>query len=69
MKTKMKYTDLQKEGYINVHSATCRGYVSRKLRPEDYSIVSYSGKYGDGFKALLPNKQSTNYSIVEYWVK
>ena len=42
------------------------GYVSRKLKNVVYK---YSGKFGNGFIVAYPNYNSTNFSIVEYWIQ
>ena len=50
------------------HEATCRGYLSRKLSPEELPVYPYKGKFGRGFKVLLPNWESTRYSRVKYFI-
>ena len=50
------------------HEATWRGYLSRKLSPEELPVYPYTGKFGKGFKVLLPNWESTNYSRVKYFI-
>lgn len=50
------------------HEATWRGYLSRKLSPEELPVYPYMGKFGRGFKVLLPNWESTNYSRVKYFI-
>ena len=50
------------------HEATCRGYLSRKLSPEELPVYPYTGKFGRGFKVLLPNRESTSYSRVKYFI-
>lgn len=50
------------------HEATCRGYLSRKLSPEELPVYPYTGKFGKGFKVLLPNWGSTNYTRVKYFI-
>lgn len=50
------------------HEATCQGYLSRKLSPEELPVYPYTGKFGRGFKVLLPNWGSTNYSRVKYFI-
>lgn len=50
------------------HESTWRGYVSRKLSPEELPVYPYTGKFGRGFKVLLPNWESTNYSRVKYFI-
>ena len=50
------------------HEATCRGYISRKLVPEELPVYPYAGRFGRGFRVLLPNWESTNYSRVKYFI-
>lgn len=50
------------------HEATWRGYLSRRLSPEELPVYPYTGKFGKGFKVLLPNWGSTNYSRVKYFI-
>lgn len=49
------------------HTATYFGYVSRKngsLVEADY----YKGKYGTGLKVYRPNRNSTRYSLLDYYL-
>ena len=48
------------------HSALSRGYISRKL---ECVIEDYKGKFGVGFKVSYPNYRSSQYKIVQYYVK
>lgn len=50
------------------HEATFKGYVSRKLSAAELPVIPYKGKFGTGFKVLLPNWESTNYSRVKYFL-
>ena len=48
------------------HTATFRGYVSRKSE----GIVSeYEGKFGKGYIIDLPNWDSTRYAYRSYWIE
>lgn len=49
------------------HTALFRGYVSRKA-PEGIK-EPYNGRYGKGYTVRKPNWNSTQYSIVEYWIE
>ena len=49
------------------HEATARGYVSRKKKT--VTVEPYAGKFGEGFKVLLPDWRSTSYCKVYYWIK
>ena len=50
------------------HESTCRGYISRKLSLDELPVYPYTGRFGRGFRALLPNWESTNYSRVKYFI-
>lgn len=55
-----------KSVYKYHHTAYARGYVSRK---SDGYAVSYSGKFGKGFKVYMPCWGSTRFCLVVYYVK
>ena len=48
------------------HTATFRGYVSRRLSEPLYE--AYDGRFGKGYRELLPNRDSSQYSYVRYWI-
>lgn len=50
------------------HESTFKGYISRKLSVDELPIIPYKGKFGIGFKVLLPNWESTKYSRVKYFI-
>jgi hypothetical protein len=54
------------DGYTLHHTALARGYISRK--GTGYT-EAYNGKFGTGVKRHLPNRRSTGYHTVEYWIK
>lgn len=66
------YLDLLKLETIGVlyehHESTCKGYISRKLAPDELPVYPYIGRFGRGFRVLLPNRESTNYSRVKYFI-
>jgi hypothetical protein len=43
-----------------------RGYVSRKGKGH---VAPYKGKYGSGYCVYRPNRESTRYSFVTYYVE
>ena len=49
------------------HSAIHRGYVSRKN--PDGVIEKYKGRFGTGYKRILPRWDTTQYVTVEYYVE
>ena len=57
---------LKDAGYTLHKRSLNRGYVSRKTAG---TLEAYQGKYGVGYKWLLPNYCSNRYMTVEYWVK
>lgn len=50
------------------HESTWWGYVSRKLSLDELPVYPYTGRFGKGFKVLLPNWESTSYSRVKYFI-
>lgn len=48
------------------HTSTFRGYISRRLSEPLYE--EYDGRFGRGFKELIPNWDSSQYSYVRYWI-
>lgn len=57
---------LKAEGYTLRKRSLNRGYVSWSTAG---TLDVYQGKYGVGYKWLLPNYCSNRYMTVEYWVK
>lgn len=47
------------------HTATAKGYMSRKV-PE--KLEEYKGRYGIGYKVHRPRFDTTNYHYVDYYV-
>lgn len=58
-------SDLQKAGYTLHHTATHPGYHTRKHT----TCELYHGKFGEGFKIHKAHPTSTQFHIVEYWIK
>lgn len=48
------------------HTATGRGYVSRKC---DGIVETYSGHFGTGYIIKVPRFDTSNYCYIEYWVR
>lgn len=48
------------------HISYTRGYVSVK---DEEPYMPYKGRFGEGFKRLRHNSNSTSYCFVEYWIK
>ena len=53
-------------GFEYHHTATERGYVSRK---KDYVIKPYIGRFGIGFKVLQPRFDTSQYIDCTYFVQ
>lgn len=69
MFTYLELLKLETDGVLyEHHECTCKGYISRKLSLEQLPVYPYKGKFGNGFKVLLPNWESTNYSRVKYFI-
>lgn len=52
--------------YIHHHTASRRGYVSRKY---EGIVKPYSGKFGVGYVVMLPRWDTTNYCYIQYYIK
>ena len=48
------------------HAAYVRVYVSRRIKG---IVKPYKGMFGAGYKVYRPYGNSTQYSIVEYWIE
>lgn len=59
------YTELKEWGFRFDHSASERGYISRKI---DYKIVPYIGRFGIGVKVIFPRTDTTQYVNIEYHI-
>lgn len=60
-----KYGELKELGFRFDHSASERGYISRKI---DYKIVPYIGRFGIGVKVIFPRNDTTQYVDIEYHI-
>lgn len=58
--------ELIAKGYRELHTSLTRKYVSRKI---SCIIFPYSGRFGQGYKMLTPNYNSSYYSYITYFVK
>jgi hypothetical protein len=58
---------LEECGLYFHHRSTDNGYVSKKI---GYGIAEkYAGHFGSGVKIRRHNPKSTQYCIVEYWIR
>ena len=60
-----KYYELKNMGFRFDHSASERGYISRKI---EYKIVPYIGRFGIGVKVIFPRTDTTQYINIEYHI-
>lgn len=54
-----------KANYREHHTSLFRGYVSRKAEPK---VEEYSGAFGTGYVVRYPNRKSTQYSYITYYI-
>ena len=52
--------------YYEHHTASKRGYISRKI---DGIIEPYTGKFGKGFVILQPRFDTTQYIYITYYIR
>lgn len=50
------------------HSATVRGYISRKTPVDVMHVQEYSGKFGNGIKVFYPRYDTTQFVTVDYYI-
>ena len=60
-----KYGELKELGFRFDHSASERGYISRKI---EYKIVPYIGRFGIGVKVIFPRYDTSQYVDIEYHI-
>ena len=60
-----RYYELKELGFRFDHSASERGYISRK---NEYKIVPYIGRFGIGVKVIFPRSDTTQYVNIEYHI-
>lgn len=58
--------EIMKAGYKQHHTASQRGYLSRK---GGHEIIPYKGRFGEGYKVLSPRWDTTQYVTVTYYIK
>lgn len=59
--------DVVDKGFEYHHTAWAKGYHSRKY--PYYSIEPYEGKFGKGFKVHHSTTYSTQYHLIDYFVR
>lgn len=52
--------------YYLHHTATARGYVSRKI--DHFGPRDYTGKFGTGYTVERPRWDTTNYHYIDYYI-
>ena len=60
-----RYHELKKLGFRFDHTATERGYVSRKV---ECVVKPYVGRFGIGVKVLMPRTDTTRYVYASYYI-
>ena len=60
-----RYNELKELGFRFDHTATERGYVSRKV---ECVVKPYVGRFGIGVKVLTPRTDTTRYIYVSYYI-
>lgn len=61
-----RYRIINGQRYELHHTATARGYISRKV---DEVVKEYSGRFGTGYAVHYPRFDTTNYHYVSYYIK
>ena len=63
----MTYKELlDNDNYYYHHSASRRGYVSRRCKPQ---VEPYKGRFGEGYIVVKPRWDTTQYVGIEYHIK
>lgn len=63
----MTIKELEKDTrYKYHHTATHRGYISRKI---DCYVGQYKGRFGEGYVVSRPRWDTTQYYYVDYYIK
>jgi hypothetical protein len=57
---------MEKNGCHRHHTSYVRTYVSRKTNGY---VEKYKGKFGEGYVHVEPNRDSTQYSFITYYVR
>jgi len=58
--------EIKAAGYKYHHSASRRGYLSRKGGAK---IEEYKGRFGEGYAVITPRFDTTQYVTITYYVK
>lgn len=61
----MTRQDIIKAGYHIHHTSYARGYI--KVNTE--KVEEYKGRFGKGYKIYCNNPKSTQYCLVDYFIK
>lgn len=65
----MTYKQAFEAGYINGETALFRGYVSRKINPEEQPVKTAGGRKKGRLYVELPFPGSSQYSIRQYLIR
>lgn len=58
---------LSKMGYAYHHTATMRGYTSRKT--PGLEVCKYNGRFGVGYIVIRPRYDTSRYVYIDYMLK
>lgn len=68
MKTEAEILAAVERGALKFHhTAYFRGYESRTRKEK--RVALYKGRFGCGYQVFSPNRESTQYSLVSYYVE
>lgn len=60
------YELITSKEYEYHHTASRKGYISRKL----YGVVEpYKGRFGEGYAILWPRKDTTRFVYISYYIR
>lgn len=63
---KLTVVQIEALGYKKRHTSAARGYISRRTGA---FLMSYKGRFGEGYKLLSPRWDTTRYIYVTYFIK
>ena len=61
-----RYRIINGQRYELHHTASAKGYFSRKVAEE---LEEYAGKFGKGYKVHRPRFDTSNYHYVDYYIE
>jgi hypothetical protein len=65
----MTYEQLKQDPrYHHHHTSAIRGYASRNGKLP-VKVLPYKGRFGEGYKVLLPRWDTTQYCWIAYYIR